>query len=480
MPDADPLCQRPRFFTGERTHLFRPLAGRHREAVLACLRAFYHRLHGPEADLDTRFDRPRLRQLFHAAIQDAPPDDETAEPIAAGSMVRLLDEEGWIEEYRDSGSMRSAFRFTRVGKQLTERLVELDQRQLRTRQRNVRNVRNALAAFIARRDPYDLIDATDYSRRVVQDIQADIEQLEERKLDLFHAAAAEASRETLDGFLDYLENTFAPDVSLRMSADNVERHSNDIRQMITAVGAWPEAELYALDDRLTPLAGRLQRSGEPVAITLLYLIHRHITHAAEEALPRLRDALEGYFRRAGLIIKQATAMVASRDEDRLEELFEAVREDEDTDAMLRRIAHHLDAVQVRLPDPARVRPRKTGERKRAEVASVAYEPSEEDWLEAARRNAEERAFVISIADIRARVLAYVGERTEIRLSELPCEAVHEVLTALHAVELAATSLEPMGAPYFEVEPLPMTYRTPYFESDDFIIRLRSDEPDPNG
>lgn len=467
-----PTFKRPPFFRGDRAHLFRPLAGRSREAALACLEALYQRTHSPGAELDFRIDRNELRALFAAAIQDAPPleaEPEEGEPVQASAMIRSLLEHGWIEEYRDSGSMRSAFRFTRTGKYLVQRLVELDQGEIRTRQRNVRNVRNALAAFAARRDPYDLIDAVDFARRVVQDIQEDVEHLEERRLALFQAAAEHASRDTLDGFLDYLENQFSPDLSIRMAADNVERHSADIRTHIEAIQRWPAEELASLDERLLPLARDLKRDDEPLTITLLFLVHQHITHAAEDMLPRLREALEAFFRRAGMLIKQATALASTLDQDRMGELFEQLKQEPESDDMLVELGQRMAYPSVRLADPERIRPRKLAERRSAEVIVESFDVTAEALLEAALKNAEEKAFALPVELVRDQLLAQMGERPAIRLSELRLRDAHAVLAAIHAIELASTSVEGERSERFEVKPLGSLFHTPYFSGEDFLI-----------
>jgi hypothetical protein len=58
------------FFEAERQNFFRPLNGKRRELVAACLRSLYERLHGPGADYSQNLNRDSLRDLLMPIIQD--------------------------------------------------------------------------------------------------------------------------------------------------------------------------------------------------------------------------------------------------------------------------------------------------------------------------------------------------------------------------------------------------------------------------
>ena len=58
------------FFEAERQNFFRPLNGKRRELVAACVRSLYERLHGPGADYSQNLNRDNLRDVLIPAIQE--------------------------------------------------------------------------------------------------------------------------------------------------------------------------------------------------------------------------------------------------------------------------------------------------------------------------------------------------------------------------------------------------------------------------
>lgn len=60
------------FFEAERQNFFRPLNGKRRELVAACIRSLYERLHGPGADYSQNLTRDSLRDVLMPAILNTP------------------------------------------------------------------------------------------------------------------------------------------------------------------------------------------------------------------------------------------------------------------------------------------------------------------------------------------------------------------------------------------------------------------------
>jgi len=73
--------------------------------------------------------------------------------------VRLLVADGWLETAEDRVRLVTDYRFTRAGKIFAQALTLADRPRERTRQCNMRSCKNALSAFIERRDVEDLFDA---------------------------------------------------------------------------------------------------------------------------------------------------------------------------------------------------------------------------------------------------------------------------------------------------------------------------------
>jgi len=59
------------FFAAERLHFFRPLTGKYREQVAACLRALYARLYSSLADYSRIVQRDLVLEVWMWAIRSA-------------------------------------------------------------------------------------------------------------------------------------------------------------------------------------------------------------------------------------------------------------------------------------------------------------------------------------------------------------------------------------------------------------------------
>lgn len=121
------------FFDAERTRFFRPLNSARRELVAACLRTLYERLHGPSADYAHNLNREDLKDLLmpevqahQARLDSADQQDElgaveTDDPAQVASLIiRILVQDGWLEQFPDRQGLVTAFRFTRPGKLFAE------------------------------------------------------------------------------------------------------------------------------------------------------------------------------------------------------------------------------------------------------------------------------------------------------------------------------------------------------------------------
>lgn len=165
------------FFTGKQEHFFRPLTHGDRECCAAVLRSLHDRVHGPNAD----YSQALTRELVLVVIQQVLADPRyrasalgvgrtvTAadERDYASELLRKLKEHGWIEDYKDPIDLKPTLKMTRAGKEVAQALSDLDNSRSRTRQRNMRSARKALAAFLASQDVDELLDAYDFASRVV-------------------------------------------------------------------------------------------------------------------------------------------------------------------------------------------------------------------------------------------------------------------------------------------------------------------------
>jgi len=224
-------------------HPPRPFFGKYREQVMQCLKTLYARLYGDQADYSRAFTQEQLLETFQEAITRAPvldEDDESdfsapsrSEREQANWIRNTLLENGWLEKHADEATLQSTYAFSRLGRLFTQPMVEADGTGFRTRHRNTRNTRNALQSFLERGDVYDLLDAYEASARIISDFSDVIAELDERKRQLVKdVEAQQLIQQASDDFFDFMEQRFMPDLAIRLSADSVEKHREEIQQLI--------------------------------------------------------------------------------------------------------------------------------------------------------------------------------------------------------------------------------------------------------
>ena len=156
------------FFTGKREQFFRPLTHGDRECCAAVLRSLYDRIHGPNADYSEALTRELVVGMVFQALAEpairaavfSPGATTSAEDERsyAGELLRKLKEHGWLEDYKDPIDLKPTLKMTRAGKEVAEVLSNLDNSRARTRQRNMRSAKKALAAFVASQDVDELLE----------------------------------------------------------------------------------------------------------------------------------------------------------------------------------------------------------------------------------------------------------------------------------------------------------------------------------
>ena len=225
-------------FADERLHFFRPLTGKYREQVVACLRALYARLYSSLADYSRVVHRELVIEVFQEVITRTPvlesEEDDTAPPVRAEReqaawMLNLLLEHGWLERNVDELTLSSTYGFSRIGRLFTQPMEEIAGSRFRTRHRNTRNTCSALRSFLDKHEVYDLLDAYEYSERIVSDFSDIIAELEERKRQLIREVEAQQLvRRASEEFFDFMEKRFMPDVALRFSEDSVVMYRDEL------------------------------------------------------------------------------------------------------------------------------------------------------------------------------------------------------------------------------------------------------------
>ncbi len=436
------------FFETERRHFFRPLSGKHREVIVACVRALYERLHGPSADYAQNLSRDGLRDLLLPVVREArrlpaPEDDNDGEPAlipehaddgqGTAAVVRALQRDGWVEAFPDRAGLVTAYRLTRAGKLFAEAFWSVERRSSRTRQRNVRSCRNALDATLRNLDAHDLVDAWDYAEKVISDLSEGVDYFQE----LVRRLMLEASQTPWEGFMEFLDR-FEKEFKKQLTADSVERHRQAIREAIVQLHALDPARRDLLENRLDDVArwAVQERSGGSTLDWMLFRIEDMVEAACNSRHPELIKAMSVYMQRAAAIVQQALVLNGGRGRrawsDALSRVADAGQAQQ---ALLLRLGQAMAPAEVRLLDPSAFRLRGPSQRRRALAVTAQPKVSRDARLAAAMQRAEADAFALPNEDVLRQVGAALAARREpLRLSQLPAASAADLLANMQLVE----------------------------------------------
>lgn len=435
------------FFAPPREHFFRPLTHDNRELCAAVLRALHERVHGANADYAETLTRdvvlevtlralaePMLRMLAFDAKQPVRPEEERA---YAGELLRKLKEHGWVEDYRDPIDLKPTLKLSRAGKAFSETFANLDDSRAKTRQRNMRSARKALAAFISTRDADELLDAHEFASRVVQDLQDDIEYFRHLIQSLTREALVQ--KVAWNEFNDFIEKRFAREYAVRLVADSAERHRGQIIEALDQVRAL-DSDLRALaDGHLLQRAPWLEQEvqGRSPLLWLSDRIENMVEAACSLKLPMLRSEMNNYVRRFTSLLRQALSLdygaesALGRTMAWLKGRPEAQRE-----TMLDALGARLATCEARLPGGV-LRWTVRGH----EATYAAQSPlvvDDESRISAILRRAEAEAFAFSDRDVLHGLLPLL-QRGSVCLDALPVENAADAVRVLHAVGAARST-----------------------------------------
>lgn len=444
------------FFIDSRQHFFKPLVSKYREHVGRCLTLLYNRQYGANADYGHSLSREQVIEIFEEAliqIGDVPTlnDVETSESEGqderfksprehASWILKQLIEFGWIERQVDPGTLKSTFPFSRFGRLFSQSLLESDGQQIRTRHRNTRNTLNALDAFANRGEVYDLLDAFDYSERIVTDFTDVVAELEEKKRALVQEMESQQLvQRAADQFFEFMEKRFQPDIQVRLSADSVEKHREDINKRIRSIRRKSSEFKSNAERELRRLTPDLCEHDQSYLLYVLEMIERRMHNAADVMLPALRSALHGFTKRADIIIRQMSFLTNQGNSN----LVEICRElaDLDTDQYSDRLenaACSVSGFKLGLIDPnhIKINERKSQASVDSSVAKV-QSPDKEAQRELMVQAMLDQAFVLNNQGIRDYVMDTLKGGSKLYTGELAIRDAQSLIAAAHAIEVAA-------------------------------------------
>lgn len=501
------------FFSDSRQHFFNPLTGKYRELVAQCLSLLYQRFYTDLRDYGSAMNREQLVDIIKEAIARAPildaerdEDEERGHDdilkaqegrfknqrdLASFIINRLLDC-GWLEKQVDEATLQSTYGFSRMGRLFTQPFADNQANHFRTRNRNTRNTRNSLQAFLDQGEIHDLLDAYEYSERIISDFSDVIADLEDRKLQLVRdVESRQLIQQASDEFFDFMETVFKPDLEVRLSADSVEKYRDQIAKIITQLRrkskkfGGTDPELFEKDWRAV-MEIRLRRAlpqrvvpGVSLFDTLLQTIESRLKNACEIMLPSLRKSLNTFTQRADIIIRQLS-YINSRGQDDVMDIYRSLSElpQEQQDRLLVEQAESLAGMKLGFIDPAQVQLRSA--RQQQVVRSTLESEKALDTgaqKEIFIQQALDQAFILQGSEIRHYIHKSLAAQDSLNSRHLKATTMQELLNLAHAIEVGAVdnlssrfrfALEQQDEWLHQSPPIHDEY---FKQRDQFVIKL---------
>lgn len=479
------------FFLKERINFFKPLTGKYREQIAECLKLLHEKLYSANADYGESLQREQIIDIFCEALERAPlldgADDESGRfrnnREEAGWILNLLVDHGWLERQVDQATFQSTFPFSRVGRIFTQPLVDIDGRSVRTRHRNTRNTLNALSAFLEHGEVYDLLDAYEYSERIISDFTDIIAELEERKRELVREVEAQQLvQQASDQFFEFMEKRFQPDVSIRLSADSVEKHRDRIQDVIDKIRKrskkWKKEAEQELRKRAPDM---VVNESVSVMFQLLDSIELRMRNASEIMLPALRRTLQGFTRRADIIIRQLSYLHSQQHSDIVGLCKQLSKLNNSDYVQCMNVAGDvMTGIKVSFIDPAQVRLRERHVRPPVQTRVTQMDaPSPATLRELAIRQLLDKAFSINGTGLREYLRNALGAGRRIDNGDLPINDAKDLIALSHVIGLGGADHAAAGF-CLRIEPTqPITDEFYFTKRDGFLLELDEDHLDEN-
>jgi hypothetical protein len=331
-----------------------------------------------------------------------------------------------------------------------------------------------LEAFLSRGEIHDLLDAWDFSERIISDFTDVISELEERKRELVREAETQLLvQQATEQFFDFMEKRFQPDLSVRLTADSVEKHRDRIASVLGKIRRKDKTFKQEAERKLRHVLPELIDQHASILWHLLDTIEQRMHNAAEIMLPALRQALQGFTKRADIIIRQLGYLTSSRDDKWVRTCDVLLKLPADECARRLELAGNaMASAQLGLVDPAQI---KLGQKRRERFVSTHIE--EPEMLDSgAHRELMvqallDQAFLINNKTLRHYIGEALKETNTIHTKDLPIESAQDLLNLAYIIELASTTNQ--SSDYrFVVKYNQQTYSNIYFDqADDFTLSL---------
>jgi hypothetical protein len=329
--------------------------------------------------------------------------------------------------------------------------------------------------FVEQGDVYDLLDAYEYSERIISDFTDVIGELEERKRLLIHEVESQQLiQKASEEFFDFMEKRFMPDLAVRLSVDSVEKYRDEIVTTINAVKRKRRDFKSKAESELRKTAPELiQSNQQSLLFNILDNIEHRIHNASDIMLPSLRRALLNFTRRADIIMRQLSFSHQGGGDLLFDNLRQLSTLDDDEFALaMNAVSEHMTELNVGFTDPAQIKLRAERVKKVVDTQVEAVI----DMDEASRKKLYlqqilEKAFSVNNQQMSDYLIDAIASGHRISSHQLPVSDAKDLIMRSHVIEAGSAGRQSSEFEFI-VTPTGKRVGDDYFvDSDEFTIEL---------
>lgn len=275
-------------------------------------------------------------------------------------------------------------------------------------------------------------------------------------------------------FFDFMEKRFQPDIQVRLSADSVEKHREDINKVIKKIRRKSKADKAEAEGKLRRTVPDLCSEHQSFLFYILDHIEQRMRKAVDTMLPALRRALHSFTKRADIIMRQLSYLSHQRNSNLVDVCKElSDLSEEEYQQRLNAAADSMSTLQIKLIDPASI---KLLERKEKAIVDTSINEAQaidkESQRELMIQQLLDQAFMVNKTHMKDYLMTSLREGKKISTRELQIEDAPSLLAMAHIIEVGAVNN--LSSDFsFNIEYLGRQVEdTEYYQKyDEFMIEL---------
>lgn len=459
--------------TQTNSDFFSPLSGKNGKIIEQVIISLYNTTYGDDFSSEEILDRRAVVNIVLRVVQEIAWQKEDEEfslesdRDKSSYVIKRLIDCGWVAFITNRGLSIKTFNFTKNGKKMAQMLASMsDEENLNIRQRNVRSTRSLLESYQKSNDPYDLLDAMNFSKHIVSDLTDNIYDLKEEKNQLMMLAIKDISQAS-GKFIEFLEEKFTSDLAVKFGEDSANRHRLEIMKLIHELLDDPQLELR--ERKLIRLVPAYRKRENPLR-NILYAIQDRLINACDSKLPQLKNEISTYVQRGEIIFRQTNSLIFNKNKE-ITQVAEVLRSKskEEKIELLDKIGAKLSFPNLKILNLSSVVVRK--KRKKEQSTTFLKENEvipKEVYIQSQFEQRKHQAFNFTQAEIRTFIDEHFETNSQISNTIFKIAEPKDLLIALYSSDIMYRAQED-----YTFKATKNRVKNIYFESDEYIIMKKN-------